>query len=248
MTPHSRNFAEDPDQDDNDGPEELRESPLADQVYERILERIIDGDCPPGTRLPAEQAFSAELGVSRPVLRQALRQLRADGLIQSRRGSGSYVQKRPDREMLRFAPVGSITDLGRTFEFRATVESEAAALAAERWQPEGMARIEAALATMDRTVAEGKMAAKDDEELHLAICAAAGNHYFLDARRSLHDQILTGMNVALSLSHAKPRARLALVQGEHRKVVEAIRRRDGDAARDSMRTHIENARQRVFGG
>ena len=230
------------------GGERQREGTLADQVYERVLSRIVDGGYPAGARLPAEKALSVEMGVSRPVLRQALKQLREDGIISSQQGSGSYVQKRPDRAMLRFAPVGSIADLGRTFEFRTTIEGEAAALAAERWGPAEMARMEAALAALDRCIEEGSLGAEADEEFHLAICAATDNHYFVAARSSLRAQILAGMNVARSLSLTKPAERLGLVQDEHREILAAIRRRDPEAARSTMRTHIRNARDRVFEG
>ncbi len=111
-----------------------------------------------------------------------------------------------------------------------------------------MASLEAALDELDRCIAAGRLGAEADDAFHLAVCAAADNHYFLAARASLKAQILAGMNVARGLSLAKSAERLALVQDEHRAILLAIRGRDAEAARAAMRRHIENARSRVFEG
>ena len=225
-----------------------RDGTLADRVYERILTGIVEGAYPESTRLPSEARLSEALGVSRPVLRQALKQLREDGVVQSRQGSGSYVQKRPDRAILTFAPTGSIADIQRTFEFRAVVEAEAAALAALRWTDRGMARIEAAFAALDACIARGGLGAEEDEAFHLAVSHASDNHYFPSVIASMRAQILTAMKLARNLSLTRPAARLASVQDEHRAVIAALRARDADAARAAMRDHLRNARTRVFEG
>ncbi len=225
-----------------------RDWSLADQVYEQVLTRIVQGQYPRNAKLPSETALSEDLGVSRPVLRQALKQLREDGVIVSRQGSGSYVQRRPDRAMLAFAPVGSIADIQRTFEFRAIVEAEAAGLAALRWTEATMAAMTRAMEVLDRTIAAGSLGSEEDEALHLAICLAADNHYFPSTITSMRSQIIAGMNLARNLSLTRPSARLTLVQNEHRTLMAAIAARDAAAARDAMRAHIVNARTRVFEG
>ena len=221
---------------------------LADGVYERVLTLIVEGALPEGGRLPSETHLAEEMGVSRPVLRQALRRLREDGVITSRQGSGSYVLQRPDRAMLSFAPVGSIADIRRTFEFRAVIEAEAAALAAKRAGEDEIRAIRAALAALDACIDTGALGAREDEAFHLAICAASGNHYFPSTLASMGPAILAGMNLARSLSLTRPAARLALVQDEHRAVLAAIAARDADAARAAMRRHIDSARTRIFEG
>lgn len=226
----------------------LRDWSLADQVYEAILTRIIEGQYPVNLKLPAETALAEEMSVSRPVLRQALKQLREDGIINSRQGSGSFVRKRPERAVLNFAPVGSIADIQRTYEFRITVEGDAAALAAERWTDEDMARIRDALAELDRCIAGGRLGAEADEAFHLSICAATHNHYYVSARSSMKSQILAGMNLARSLSLTKPAERLRLVQDEHLEILDCLERRDAKAAGSAMRAHVEKARSRVFEG
>jgi DNA-binding FadR family transcriptional regulator len=217
-------------------------------VYERILSKIVDGEFAAGSKLPTEHALSETLKVSRPVLRQALKQLREDGVVTSRQGSGSYVTGQPDRAILTFAPVGSIADIQRTFEFRAAVESEAAWLAAQRRRPRDMEELKHAIAELDRCVRDGDLGVDADERFHAAVCQAADNQYFQAARASMQSNIITGMNLTRNLSMAKSLERLQLVQAEHYAILEAIDRQKPDAARLAMRNHIDNARRRVFDG
>lgn len=221
---------------------------LADQVYEKILTAIIQGDFPAGEKLPTEMVLCARFGVSRPVLRQALKQLKSDELIVSRQGSGSFVKRKPDGVVLNFSPVGSISDIQRTFEFRAAIESEAAALAAQRHSLDDLKRIKEALADLERCVQTGEVGAGADEAFHMAVCAASGNHYFENARSSMKSQIVLAMTLNRQLSLASPETRLLKVQEEHEQIYEAIRSGNAQAAYKAMRDHIESARRRVFDG
>lgn len=227
---------------------EASDRTLSDTVYEQVLARIARGEFPVGGKLPTEHELSHGLGVSRPVLRQALKQLRSDGVIVSKQGSGSYVQRQPDQAVLSFAPVGSIADIQRTFEFRMAIEGEAAFLAAERRSAEQLARLRTSLDELDRCVREGELGVEADEDFHAIICAASDNHYFVSVRNSMHANIMTGLNLTRNLSLTKSAARLRLVQAEHEAIFEAIEKRDGEAARRAMRSHIDNARKRVFIG
>lgn len=225
-----------------------RDRTLSDRVYESILGMIVSGEIPVGAKLPTEHALSDQLEVSRPVLRQALKQLREDGVIVSRQGSGSFVQQRPEGAVLDFAPVGSIADIQRTFEFRTAIESEAAYLAALRRSDEDMHRLSVALAELDRCVHDGSLGVDEDEEFHRAVCAASDNQYFIAARTSMKRNILTGMNLTRNLSLTKPQDRLEMVQKEHHAIFNAIEQRNAGASRAAMRAHVDNARRRVFEG
>lgn len=221
---------------------------LSDHVYEKILAMILSGETPVGAKLPTEHALSQMLEVSRPVLRQALKQLREDGVVVSRQGSGSFVQRSPETALLSFAPVGSIADIQRTFEFRAAIEGEAAYLAAQRRTETDLAKLRAQFKELDRCIREGELGVEADEAFHQAICVASGNQYFTAARTSMKSNILTGLNLTRNLSLSKPRARMELVQQEHRRILDAIERSDQAEARSAMRAHVENAKNRVFEG
>lgn len=225
-----------------------RDRTLSDRAYESILAKIMDGDISVGGKLPTEQALCSEFGISRPVLRQALKQLREDDVIVSRQGSGSFVKRRPEGAVRDFAPVGSIADIQRTFEFRAAVEGEAALLAAQRRTDADLAEMRATLDELDRCIREGELGVDADEAFHVAVCTAADNKYFAAARSSMQSNILTGMNLTRNLSLTKPQERMKLVQAEHYEIFDAIVKNDQEAARQAMRNHVENARKRIFEG
>ncbi len=221
---------------------------LSDQVYEKILAMIASGETPVGAKLPTEHVLSEQLDVSRPVLRQALKQLREDGVVVSRQGSGSFVQRRPETAILEFAPVGSIADIQRTFEFRAAIEGEAAYLAAERRTDRDLVKIRAQLKELDRCIRDGELGVDADEAFHEAICMASGNQYFTAARTSMKQNIMTGLNLTRNLSLAMSMERMELVQKEHYQILDALERGDAAGARIAMRNHVESARKRVFEG
>lgn len=225
-----------------------RDRTLADTAYEKILSRIISGEFAVGEKLPTEHDLGEDLGISRPVLRRALKQLREDGVVTSRQGSGSYVQRRPDQAVLQFAPIDSIADIQRTFEVRAAIEGEAAFLAAERRRDATLRQLKGSLDELARCVREGELGVEADEAFHELVCAASDNHYFVSVRNSMRENILTGLRLTRNLSRTKSQKRLALVQAEHDAIYDAIARQDREAARAAMRRHIENARQRVFEG
>jgi DNA-binding FadR family transcriptional regulator len=226
----------------------LREPKLADRLYSAVLERIIAGTYPPGERLPPEAELAAEFGVSRPTVREALARLRDDDLVESRKGSGSWVKRQPHRAVLRYAPVASIGDLQRLLVFRAAVEPKGAALAADRRTPEELAAIDRALAELERQTWAGQVATEADMELHLRIAEASGNRYFAETLALLREQMAFGITLVRSLSLRRPPAWRARVMAEHRAIVEAIRAHDPAAAEAAMLRHVQNTRTRMFEG
>ena len=221
---------------------------LSNRAYEVVLAMIVDGGFEVGSKLPTENVLSQTVEVSRPILRRALKQLREDGVISSRQGSGSYVLRRPEGEVLKFAPVESIADIQRTFEFRAAVEGEAAYIAAQRRSNSDLERMKAALDELDQCILDGELGVDADEAFHDAICAASDNKYFTAARTSMQSNIMTGMNLTRSLSLTKTHERLQLVQEEHFAIYDALVAGDPDKARDTMRNHVTKARRRMFEG
>lgn len=224
----------------------VRSEKLPDRIYEDILNQIRIGRLAEGVRLPAETELAALFKVSRPVVREALSRLRADGVIASRRGSGSWVQRRPSHDFFNLAPAGNIAGLMRCFEFRISIEAEAAALAAERRSARGLARIEAAFAELNKIIAQGKVGVEEDINFHMAIAAATRNPLFEDALSALSPQLTQGITLTRRLSLRASRKRVLLVQSEHKQIVAAIRNEDPEAARAAMRHHISNARARVL--
>lgn len=224
------------------------ETRFSDIIYEKIIGMIADGRFPVNDRLPSETSLATMLGASRPVVREALERLRADQLIVSRKGSGSYVRQRPDSSVLKQVPVGSLADVQRFFEFRSGLEAEAAALAARNWQPADKLRISASFEALERCLLRGDLGADEDQDFHDAVALATGNQFHTLVREWFKPHIAIGMSVTRTLSLKRTPAHVRAVQDEHAAIVEAIfERREADAHR-AMKDHILNARARMFQG
>lgn len=223
-----------------------RQAKLGDYLYEQIFSQIASGKLPEGSRLPTESDLAQAFKVSRPVVREALSRLRADGVILSRRGSGSYVQRRPSQEVLRIAPIGTIADLMRCFEFRAALEGESAALAASRRTEHDLAEMEAALSELDHVIQRKEVGVEADFRFHSAVAKASKNQLFFNTLNALVSNIFQGMNLSRKLSLRVSTERMLLVQNEHTLIFKAIKEENPQKAREAMRHHIDNARTRVL--
>lgn len=185
--------------------------------------------------------------MSRPVVREALARLSADGIIRSRRGSGSYVLRQPQKDVAQFAPVTSIADLMRCFEYRIAVEGEAALLAAQRRVAKEIDAIREAQEEVERSAASGEISNEADFRFHCAIAEASGNHLFTQSLMMLGDSIKFGMELSGKLSRWDPNARHSVVSSEHREIYEAIRSGHHERARATIREHVDHARRRLLG-
>jgi len=217
------------------------------RIYSDILNRIIEGEYKEGERLPTEHALAEQFATSRPTVREALAQLRADGIIATRHGSGTTVIRRPDPDVRRFAPLETLSDIRRCYEYRVVVESGAAALAAQTAEDADIAAIRAEWENLERIVETAGIGAKDDFAFHLAVTRASKNQFFVSALSSIHEQMMFSMNLSRNLSLVKSVERQRLVQREHLEVLDAIQQRDPERAARAMREHLEHAIERMFG-
>lgn len=219
---------------------------LGDQLYDELFRLIIEGEFPENTRLPAEGGLADRFGVSRPIVRQALSRLKTDGLIVSRRGSGNFVLRRPDPAVLKFVSAATASEIQRCFEYRIAVETEAAMLAAERRGAEHLKSIERALLLHQKAAQMRNPEVDADYEFHLAVARGTMNPYFAETISSLQNSILSGMKLHRNLSLEVAVERMAIACAEHEGIFQAIRDKAPARARDAMRTHLVNARQRVL--
>lgn len=220
---------------------------LADKVYHLLYTRIANGEYPPNQKLPTENALSREFDVSRPVLRAALERLREEELIYSRQGAGSYVRI-PVNASVGFARVETLADIQRCYEFRMTLETEAASLAAQRHNADALAQIDRALDLLRD--ATGSMQHREDADFafHLAIAKASNNQYFVASMRALRDHINVGMKLHGQSLLRDGASSLNMVLEEHSAIRTAIAGRAADMAATLMRSHLEHSRDRLFGG
>ncbi len=176
-----------------------------DQVYEGLL-TMLDQDAPErGTRLPGELELARRFDVSRPVLRQALARLRAEGRIYSRKGSGHYVGERsqPVSASPSFGPLTSLPDINALLEFRLAIECECAARAAIQRASVHRQEIRSRRRQFERAIAAGAPAIDEDIAFHLAIAQATDNRFFAMTLAAISDHVRFGVRLVRSLS-ARP--------------------------------------------
>lgn len=219
---------------------------LGDQLYGQILDQIVSGRLEEGEKLPTEKEISAMFGVSRPVVRDALNRLRADGLVQARQGSGTYVLRRPSDRLKTFANSADMAALLRCFEVRIPLEAAAAALAAERRTASQLARIEKIFDRMKGDVKTGHITIDNDLSFHAAIAEATGNEFFPGVLKHLHGSVAGFMDVSLNITRTGSRERIQEVLKEHTIILEAIQAREQDAAEVAMRFHLGQSRRRTL--
>lgn len=229
-----------------DGIQPVRRSGLAQQVYEALLQSIITGEIAEDARLPSEHELCASFGVSRPVLREALKRLREEGVIASRQGSRSYVTPRAPSKQGALS-VEQIHQLQSNLEFRSIIEPEGAALAALRRTPRELERIGQSTEQFYRVaVLEGGLAYHLDFEFHISVASASGNSRICDALRAVEYDVNHSIDLARHTARIDNVDKRRAIFEEHRRIYEMIERQDVDGARAAMRAHLEHARLRLM--
>jgi DNA-binding FadR family transcriptional regulator len=226
------------------GPDRL----LGDRVYEDLLQLLGTPGFEPRARLPGETALSQRLGVSRPVLRQALARLREEGRIYARKGSGTFVTDAlPQARPLSLSTLENIADIRAFLEFRCFVEGEAAARAALMRTTDQMHHIRLCRERFEQALADGSDAVEEDVAFHDAVAQACGNRFFSMTMTALAPQTRFSIGLSRSLSGRPQGERRAGVCEEHAAVERAIEQQDAAAARQTMEAHLRGGIARLFG-
>lgn len=224
------------------------EKSLAQRVVAGLKDKIFAGELPLGEKLPSEAELIDEFGVSRTVVREAVTRLRAEGLIETFQGRGSFVLAVPEPSSFRVesAALRTHRDVLDMVDFRLGIESETAALAAARIDAEGRTTVRAALAAFLDAAPEHAVEA--DYRFHRAIAAVSGNRFCLELLDSLGPMMImlprTRLGDEYSMTDA---AHVARIQREHDDIAAAVQAGDPDTARAAMRLHLGNTRRRLEG-
>ena len=213
-----------------------RDGPLAQGVVAGLKDRILAGELAPGSKLPSEAELIEEYAVSRTVVREAVTRLRAEGLVETFQGRGSFVLALPEPSSfsVEASAIRTHRDVLAMVDFRLGVESEAAALAAAAPHPRRRAAIEEAMsgftARRPRGCGRGRL------RLPPRVAAPRANRFYVDLLGSLGPMMImlprTRLSAAYSMTDADPRRAGAARARQRRRRGPRRRRRDG-ARRDA---------------
>ncbi len=219
---------------------------LFEQVAFHLEQQIVSGRLRPGDRLPAERDLCGLFGVGRPAIREALIALQRQGLVELRNGSSARVAAASPTDLVAgLAPAVRqmllSPDGQRNFQgLRAFVEIGLARHAARHASEEDLVRLGAALADNEAALGDPDRFVATDVAFHFAFAEIVGNPVFTAVHDALASWLAEQRRVTIT---APGQARTALEA--HRRILEAVRRRDPDAAEAAMAEHMRQL-ARVF--
>lgn len=215
---------------------------ISEEIAQQIMDLIASGDLRPGQRLPSERELCKNFGTGRSSLREALRCLSIVGVLNARVGEGTTVAADGGKFLGKIVEWRMITekhDIENLLEVRIGLEGVSAANAAVRATQKELERLEELVSQMKAAVNERKQFAALDLEFHLTLARASGNAFLIDLISMIRSQLARGLTKVLLLPNAIP-----LSLKEHIAVFEAVRKRDSEAARNAMHSHLQAALQR----
>ncbi len=202
-----------------------------------IRQMIEAGKLPADGRLPTERELSAEFRCGRRVIRRVLDTLEAEGLIWRKQGKGTFAGQPPDPTGALAAEIAPDADPLVVMEARLCIEPALAQLCALRATGEDVERLRK-LAQRASQPIDADTAELWDGALHRAIARIAGNRVMLTAF-ALLDEVRMGTDWQKQRHRARTTDTMALYDLQHSQIIDAIEARDGPAAYDAMRAHLQ---------
>ena len=221
--------------------ESLTSETLSKRISRALVTSILRGEIAAGNALPSEDELASQFDVSRPVVREAVKELAVLGMVESRQGRSTRVTPKGDWNP--FSPeilsarseVGAVDDfLLELLELRRLIETGAAALAATRATPEEIGRMRIAFDRMEAHVHDLDRFTDGDIAFHNAMLASTGNQLLIRMIDMISPVLRFGRRISLE---RRPDGPIDSQRG-HRRVLEAIESHDPDAAREAMREHL----------
>ncbi len=212
----------------------------AQRVFAALRERLLAGELRAGDRLPAERELALSLGVSRPILREALRSLAMLGFLEIRHGSGAYVRN-PDiasvGDFLTFCMAQQPDMLDDVIQARIAIERQAIRLACERASEADLERIAGSFTALMRTLDDPELGGQADYDFHLGIVKASRSAALLALYRAIGRLLMRSHVERRRLTVTEPGIRNYLVEA-HREVFLSIVDRNPDEAEARLREHF----------
>jgi DNA-binding FadR family transcriptional regulator len=207
------------------------------QIATQLSALIASGEFAVGQRLPSERELAAQLGVSRPSLREALIALELEGLVEVRVGAGIWVTAASGRDPAT-APQQEGEGPFELLRARWLIEGEIAAVAAREATAADLASIRGSLLEMERLEKKNQDFSAFDREFHLRIAASTRNGVLLAVVEDLWDRGRGAMWRLMEQHFQTPALQLASVN-DHRAILQALAAHDPREARNAMRAHLK---------
>ncbi|KQY11497.1 FadR/GntR family transcriptional regulator [Rhizobium sp. Root482] len=222
-----------------------RSEHLPARIATQIGREITEGRIAPGEKLPTEHLLAKTFGVSRSVIREAIAQLRNEGLVETRQGVGAFATESERRQSLRIEQ-GDLTDrdtFRNLYQLRMPLEIEAAGLAALHHTAQDMTRLDEALAQMTGAEKWTEHGIVADLAFHRALAAGTQNEYFLLFIGFIAERISLAINAARAKAVLEEIVEVTIA--EHVAIRDAVASRDPAGAREAMRRHLTQAARRL---
>jgi GntR family transcriptional repressor for pyruvate dehydrogenase complex len=218
----------------------LRHERRYEQVAEQLRKLISSGAFRPGDKLPSERDLCVKLGVGRSSVRDAIRTLQAEGILEPRQGHGTVVRD-PASDPLVLPLQNQRHMVAELLEVRRMLEPALAARAAKNASAAEIAHMRQILDRHGRKLRRSQQAIDEDSEFHYAIALAARNRVVLRVLDVLMDQLVESRARSLQVPGRAERS----YEG-HRTILRAIERRDAKAAEAAVRRHLEEIEEIVM--
>ncbi|HSB74011.1 MAG TPA: FadR/GntR family transcriptional regulator [Terriglobales bacterium] len=224
----------------------MAKSVQAPRRYERIVQQIeqwiLDGSMKPGDQLPGEHELAQQFGVSRTAVREAAKTLREKGLVEPCSGRGTFVTHGMSQAMRQsldlMTRMGQLDGSAYLGEVRNMLEPDIAALAAARVQEQHLRTLHDAYQAMDRNLHSPDGYIEADLDFHLALAEAAENPLILSLLDSIVGLLREERMRLFQIKGAPERS-----QRHHKRILEAVERRQPENARQAMRAHLQEVRK-----
>jgi GntR family transcriptional regulator, transcriptional repressor for pyruvate dehydrogenase complex len=220
----------------------VQTSRLYEQIVQQIEESVQKGTLKEGDQLPAERELAQQFGVSRTAVREAIKALHEKGLVDAFPGRGTFITSGNSNSMRqsldRILKSGQPDGAAHLVEIREILEPEIAAMAAVRADEQDLTTMREAVSVMDNARDDADAYIEADLDFHLSLAEAAANPFIL----SLIDSIVGMLR--------EQRKRIFYVDGgpargqfHHKRILDAVERRDPQAAREAMQAHLRQVRE-----
>jgi GntR family transcriptional regulator, transcriptional repressor for pyruvate dehydrogenase complex len=224
----------------------IQSTKVFEQIANQIEKRILNGELRSGDRLPTERELAEQFRASRTAVREAMKILAQQGLVEMRPGRGTIVIDGAPEAMqnsiglvikLKLGEVGGSDDL---VEVREILETEIAALAAARATKEEISAMREAVRVMDENLGDADAYIAADNQFHQALAKATQNALILIFVDSIVSPLSEQRKQIFAVEGGPERG-----QFHHRRILESIIRRDPENARSAMRAHLQQVREDV---